>query len=148
TETAVPENLNYEMWMGPTDPTPYAEAGVHPQKGFGRPGWLQREKYCRGMITGWGAHMNDIAQWGNGSDDTGLIEIEASGEFPKRGLFDVHTNYKAEGKYANGVKLIQQTGDGSVKFEGDKGWIKVSRNKLDASDPQLLKTKLPGDAIK
>src|SRR5690606_36012630 len=46
TESPVPENLNYEMWMGPTEPSPYAEAGVHPQKGFDRPGWLQRERYC------------------------------------------------------------------------------------------------------
>lgn len=148
TETPVPENLNYEMWMGPSQPVPYAEAGVHPQRGFGRPGWLQIEKYCRGMITGWGAHMNDIAQWGNNADETGLIEIEASGEFPKRGLFDVHTNYKAEGKYANGVKLIQETGSGTVQFEGDKGWINVHRDKLSASDTELLRTKLPADAVK
>ncbi len=147
-ETApVPENLNYDMWMGPTEPAPYAEHRVHPQANFGRPGWLQIERYCKGMITGWGAHMNDIAQWGNGTDDSGLTEIEASGEFPKRGLFDVHTNYKAEGKFTNGVKLLQETGPAGVRFEGDQGWIFVSREKLEASDPALLKGKIPEDGV-
>jgi hypothetical protein len=143
----VPENLNYNVWMGPTAEAPYAEDRVHPQDGYGRPGWLQIERYCMGMITGWGAHMNDIAQWGNGTDDSGLVEIEATAEFPDRGLFDVHTNYKAEGKFTNGVKLLQETGEAGVRFEGDEGWIFVSREKLEASDPQLLKGKIPEDGI-
>lgn len=146
--TTLPEGFNYDMWMGPTEEAPYAEGRVHPQSGFSRPGWLQIERYCKGMITGWGSHMNDIAQWGNGTDETGLIEIEAQGEFPERGLFDVHTSFKAEGKWANGVKLFQETGDPGVRFEGDEGWIFVSRNKLEASDPKILKEKIGPDGIR
>jgi len=142
-----PENLNYDVWMGPTEKIEYAVDRAHPQNGFGRPGWLQIERYCRGMITGWGAHMNDIAQWGNGTDESGLTEIEASGEFPDRGLFDVHTTYQAEGKFTNGVKLLQKTGEAGVKFEGDEGWIFVSREKLEASNPELLKGKIPSDGF-
>lgn len=146
--TTLPESLNYNMWMGPTEEAPYAEGRVHPQESLGRPGWLQIERYCKGMITGWGAHMNDIAQWGNGSDDTGIVEIEATAEFPERGLFDVHTSFKAEGKYADGVKLYQETGPAGVRFEGDEGWIWVSRNELKASDPKLLKEKIGPDGVK
>lgn len=146
--SAVPENLNYEMWMGSTAIAPYAEGRVHPQDGFGRPGWLQIERYCLGMITGWGAHMNDIAQWGNGSEDTGLVEIEAEAQFPRRGLFDVHTTFHAEGKYANGVRLIQETGKAGVQFLGDEGWVDVSREELKASDPDLLKEKMGPEDIK
>lgn len=143
----VPENLNYDVWMGPTEKMPYAEHRVHPQGDFGRPGWLQIERYCKGMITGWGAHMNDIAQWGNGTDGSGLVEIEATAEFPKRGLFDVHTNFKAEGKFTNGVKLLQSTAEAGVRFEGDEGWIFVSREKLEASDYDLLKIKIAPDGV-
>jgi myo-inositol 2-dehydrogenase / D-chiro-inositol 1-dehydrogenase len=100
------------------------------------------------MITGWGSHMNDIAQWGNGTDDSGLVEIEAKANFPYRGLFNVHTDFEAEGTFTNGVKLFQRTGEPGVKFEGDEGWIFVSRQELTASDPELLKRKLPQDAIK
>ncbi|MCA9261750.1 MAG: Gfo/Idh/MocA family oxidoreductase, partial [Planctomycetales bacterium] len=60
--TDPPANLNYEAWLGPTPVVPYSEHRVHPQKDFSRPGWLQIEPYCRGMITGWGSHMFDIAQ--------------------------------------------------------------------------------------
>ncbi len=146
-EVPVPTNLNYNMWMGPTEKVPYAVDRAHPQDGFGRPGWLQNERYCKGMITGWGAHMNDIAQWGNGTDDSGLVEIEATAEFPKRGLFDVHTKFKAEGKFSNGVKLFQETGEAGVRFEGDDGWVFVSREKLQASDPALLKIKTAPDGV-
>ena len=108
----VPENLNYDMWLGPTPEAPYAEDRVHPQKGYGRPGWLQIEAYCRGMITGWGAHMYDVAQWGMGLDtDSGPVRVKATADFPDRGLFNVHTNYSAEAYYANGVKLISRNGD-------------------------------------
>jgi predicted dehydrogenase len=143
----VPENLKYEMWLGPTPDAPYSVDRVHPMDGYSRPGWLQIEPYCHGMITGWGAHMLDIAQWGNGTEDSGLTEIEAHGEFPDRGLFNVHTKYHATGKFSNGTKLIQESGDHVTKFEGDEGWISVSRSKLDASNRDLLKAKIPDDGV-
>ena len=138
TTMKVPANLNYEMWMGPTEPMPYSQDRVHPQAGFGRPGWLQIESYCRGMITGWGAHMFDTAQWGHGSDDTGPIEMEATGEFPDRGLFNVHTSFHAEGRYADGVRLIATSGSpAGVRFEGEAGWIDVGRSHFKAEPGDL-----------
>ena len=54
--------------------------------------------------------MFDTAQWGNDSDDSGPVEMQAHGEFPDRGLFDVHTNFSAEGRYADGTKIFAATG--------------------------------------
>ncbi len=148
-EMPVPKNLDYNFWLGPAPQAPFSEDRVHPQRNYGRPGWLQIEQYCRGMITGWGSHMNDIAQWGNGTDVTGPVEIEAEAEFPDRGLFDVHTTFRAEAVYANGVRLIQETGDpAGVRFEGDKGWIFVQRGEIQASDRKILRQKIPDDGIK
>jgi myo-inositol 2-dehydrogenase/D-chiro-inositol 1-dehydrogenase len=139
TPMPVPNNLDYDMWLGPAAEAPFTEHRVHPHVGFGRPGWLQIEGHCLGMITGWGSHMNDIAQWGNDTEHSGVVEIEAAAEFPDRGLFDVHTTYKSEALYANGVKLIQETGSpAGVKFEGDKGWIFVQRGQIQASDKAIL----------
>jgi len=142
--TPVPPNLDYDAWMGPTAPAPFAEARVHPQTSYERPGWLQIEPYCLGMITGWGSHMIDIAQWGHGSELTGPVSVKAAAEFPDRGLFDVHTKFKAEAVYADGVRLIMETGDpAGVRFAGDRGWVFVQRGAIKASDPEILKWK-PG----
>ena len=139
----VPENLNYDMWLGPTPAEEYTEDRVHPQDNMQRPGWLQIEPYCRGMITGWGSHMFDIAQWAHGSDDTGPVEMQAVGEFPDRGLFNVHTNFLAKGRYADGVRLVARSGEpAGVKFLGDDGWLEVGRGRIDAENPEILKEKL------
>ena len=71
----VPANLDYNLWLGPTPKVPYTEKRVHPPKGYGRPGWLRIMAYGHGMITGWGSHHLDIAQWGMGTSDTGPVEV-------------------------------------------------------------------------
>ena len=145
----VPNNLDYNFWLGPKPDAPFTEDRVHPQRSYSRPGWLQVEEYSRGMITGWGSHMNDTAQWGNGTDDTGPIEIKAKAEFPDRGLFDVHTTFRAEGMYANGVRLIMETGNpAGVRFEGDRGFVFVRRGAIEPSDRELLRQETREDEIK
>lgn len=149
-QTPVPSGFDFDTWLGPTAVVPYAEQGVHPQSdaqgkpNFGRPGWLQIQRYCLGMITGWGSHMNDIAQWGHGGDaDSGPVEIEATAEFPRRGLFDVHTKFKAQARYADGVELVQETGNpAGVRFVGERGAIFVQRGKIEAEPAELLQEPL------
>ncbi len=137
-EMPVPPNLNYEMWLGSTPYTYYTEQGVHPQEGYGRPGWLRREQFGAGMITGWGAHHVDSAHWGMGTEYTGPVEIWGKAEFPKSGLWDVHGPFRTYGLYANGVTMII-SGEftNGVKFIGSEGWIFVSRGdeNVTASDP-------------
>lgn len=137
----VPENLNYDIWLGSTPWVPYTEKRVHPQKDYSRPGWLRIQAYGAGMITGWGSHHNDIVQWGMDTEYTGPIEIEGKAEFPKSGLWDVHGDFRVEYTYANGVKLIcadNQKNQQGVLFEGTEGWVYVKRGLIDANPKSLL----------
>ena len=79
----VPKNLNYDAWLGSTPVVPYTENRVHPQKGYGRPGWLRCEQFGAGMITGWGAHHIDTAHWGMDTEYTGPIEVWGIGGVPE-----------------------------------------------------------------
>jgi predicted dehydrogenase len=139
TEMPVPDNLNYDMWLGSTPYIYYTVDRVHSQTDVNsRPGWLRSEQFGAGMITGWGVHHIDIAHWGMNTEYTGPIEIEASAEFPKKGLWSVHGNYEVQAKYANGVNmLINSKNPNGIKFEGTEGWIFVTRGEggVTASDP-------------
>jgi predicted dehydrogenase len=142
----VPENLNYEMWLGPAPWAPYTEERVHPQNSItARPGWLRISDYGAGMITGWGSHHLDIVQWGMDTEYTGPVEIQGETEFPKDGLWDVHGAFRIEYTYANGVKVLcadEGKVKGGVRFEGDKGWVWVTRGRIDAEPKSLLQETL------
>lgn len=141
TPTHVPAGFNYEKWLGSTPYVPYTEDRVHPQQGYGRPGWLRCEQFGAGMITGWGNHHFDIAQWAMGTEYTGPVEISGTADFPTEGLWDVHGDYHTEMLYANGVKVYGTTESeqkpNGILFTGDDGWVFVCRGdyKASANDP-------------
>ena len=97
------------------------------------------------MITGWGAHHIDIAHWGMDTEYTGPVEIVASAEFPKKGLWDVHGSFHVRMHYANGADVfISEKYPTGVKFIGDYGWIWVTRGApVTATDPAALKDRIP-----
>jgi predicted dehydrogenase len=137
-EMPVPKNLNYERWLGSTPYVYYTEKRVHPEAGYDRPGWLRCEQFGAGMITGWGAHHVDSAHWGMNTEHTGPVEIWGSAQFPAKGLWDVHGDFKTYGLYANGVTMvISGEFPNGIKFIGSQGWIFVSRGRetVTASDP-------------
>ena len=146
----IPENLNYDMWLGPAPYAEYTEKRVHPQEGYGRPGWLRIRDYGWGMITGWGSHHMDIAHWGMGTEYTGPVEIKGWAEFPKDGLWDVHGDFSIEYKYANGVNLIcagNSRNKQGILFEGSEGWVYVKRGFIDAQPKSLLTLQIGPDEI-
>ena len=165
-EMPVPKSLNYDMWLGSTPEVPYTEIGVHPQEGYGRPGWLRLEQYGAGMITGWGQHHYDSAAWGMDTELTGPISVQAVAQFPKSGLWNVHGDFMVKHEYANGITVYTSGGyDNGIRYEGTEGWIFVSRGNytatasdpgaaeaskkaLDASDPKILQSKIGDNETK
>ena len=147
----VPDNLDYDFWLGPAPWAAYTEKRVHPKTGYGRPGWLRIAAYGAGMITGWGAHHNDIAQWGMGTEYTGPVEIQGQTEYPKDGLWDVHGDFSIEYTYAHGVKVIctdNKKNKQGVLFEGSEGWVYVKRGQIDAQPKNLLTSTIGPDEIR
>lgn len=135
----VPENLDYDFWLGSTPEVYYTLDRVHSQVNLDdRPGWLRCEQFGAGMITGWGSHHIDIAHWGMNTELTGPIEVEGRASFPTSGLWNVHGDFNVSARYANGV-VMEIGGDNpnGVRFEGTDGWIFVSRGNVGvtASDP-------------
>ena len=143
----VPANLDYDTWLGPTDPTaPYNETRVHTQnlKNIdSRPGWIQLAPYGWGMITNWGAHHLDIAQWGLGKDDSGPDGVRGTCSWMSTEggkLWNVHTHYDLHYSYNGGrtdVHVCDKFPCG-VKFIGEKGeWLYCQRGEsVTASDPK------------
>jgi predicted dehydrogenase len=137
----VPEELDYNYWLGPAPSVPYIEERVHPQKSYNRPGWLRTSDYCCGMITGWGSHHLDIAHWGMDTEYTGPTEILGWAEYAQDGVWDVHGAFLIRYHYANGVELIcadESVNSQGIRFEGAKGWVFVRRDFIDASPKSLL----------
>jgi predicted dehydrogenase len=134
----VPKGFDYDMWLGQAPWTPYTEKRCHC---YFRYIW----DYAGGPVTDNGVHALDFVQWANGTDLTGPVEIEGRGEFPKDGLFNTPTSWNIEYTYADGVKLLFNSGKSGVRFEGERGWIQSSP--FDAQPKSLLTSVIGPDEI-
>jgi len=141
---AVPDGFAWDMWLGPAPFTEYVKQRTHGEFRW----WLD---YSGGMLTDWGAHHNDIAQWGLGTDRTGPVSVEgfAKGPYIGHNCYNTFPEFDLTLVYENGVPLrVTNQGENGVQFEGEAGWIFVSRGKIAASDQKLIDDPLPSDAIK
>jgi predicted dehydrogenase len=130
----VPENLDWDRWLGRAPMVDY-----HPDRCHFS--WRFILEHGGGEMTDRGAHVIDIGQLGNGTDDTGPVEIEGKGRQIPNCLYDAFWSYTFEMKYANGVRLLGSTAKPrGVKFEGTDGWIfvHIHGQRLEASKPELL----------
>ncbi|GAA4435212.1 Gfo/Idh/MocA family oxidoreductase [Ravibacter arvi] len=145
----IPENLDYDMWLGPAIDVPYTEKRVHARSDLAtRPHWMRVDTYAQGMIANWGTHYFDMAQWANNTEYSGPVEVEGTGEFPKS-LWNTMINFKVRYRYQNGVELTcEQRTDSkpSIRYIGSEGWIFVDGfpGIVTASNPALLQLK-PGN---
>jgi myo-inositol 2-dehydrogenase / D-chiro-inositol 1-dehydrogenase len=149
-EMPVPAELDYERWQGPAPRAPYTEKRVHKPKSYDRPGWMRNLYYCDGMVTNWGTHLNDLAQWGNGTDRTGPVEVEGRGVYPAPDSFwNVLLSFEIQYRYANGVRLYYKIDQPYVRFEGSEGWIHAEYGKALLAEPaSILKAQLGPNAIR
>ena len=145
-EMPIPPELDYERWQGPAPRAPYTQKRVNTPHSYERGGWMRHLYYCNGMITNWGYHLNDIAQWGNATDRTGPVEVEGHGEWPPRSSFwNVPVAFEINYRYANGVRLIYKVEKPYVKFEGEGGWIYAEYDKALEAQPAAILDSVIGE---
>jgi predicted dehydrogenase len=142
--SSVPEGLDWDLWLGQAPEVPYIKERCH----YNFRWWYE---YSGGKVTDWGAHHNDIAQWGLGTDESGPVTIEAATTRVGRSThaYACPVDFTITYTYADGVTLVcSSKGKNGVMFVGEGGWIFVDRAKIEASDPRLIDEPLPHDAIR
>ena len=135
-----PPEIDFEFSLGPAPQKPYTPGRCSGRRGTG---WYHIRDYSGGWITAWGSHHVDCAQWALGKDDEAPIAIEATGEFPREGVYDTCFKWRSEFTYADGAKLIFATpreaeGRMNVLILGDQGWVSADRGGIDAYPKSLL----------
>ena len=164
---AAPEQLDWDMWLGPAPKVPYrALPELRNGYGGGVPlysnchySFRNWHEYSGGKLTDWGAHHVDIACWALGATETGPskitpVEYKLPVEY-KDGNPTVSDQYNAATQFTirvampNDVELIiTSEGDNGILFEGTEGRFFVNRGKLTGKPVEDLKDKpLPEGAI-
>ncbi|MBS1564449.1 MAG: Gfo/Idh/MocA family oxidoreductase [Bacteroidetes bacterium] len=132
----VPAALNWDMWLGPAGKHGFNEEIAPPVEQDIYPHWRNYKEFGGGLLSDWGAHMFDIAQWALGMDNSGPLKF-----YPPDGK-----NFKSlTMMYENGV-LMKHEDFGrnyAVRFIGEKGSLDISRSFLE-SNPANIVTAAPG----
>jgi predicted dehydrogenase len=167
--SSVPQNLNWDRWLGPAPLTDYrlledskrkADAEKQNRLGSYRPAtnchyefrwWYE---YSGGKLTDWGAHHVDIAVWAlalNGQS-TSPISIGGTAKHPvefrdgnpvQKDRYNTATEFRFVVKFPNDVELVivdrEKEFDNGVMIEGTKGRMFVNRGKLTGGVVDSLK---------
>jgi predicted dehydrogenase len=144
TETqAVPDGFNYDMWLGPAPEAPYSPGRCH----FNFR-WIF--DYSGGMLTDWGAHYVDTAQWANDCDHSGPVSVEGTGTFLEGGIYNTAEFFDINYQYANGVEMQVKSGGTAIGFEGSEGWIQCLgwRGDMTASSDKILNAELKSSDVR
>ncbi len=129
-----PDGFDYDLWLGPAPYAPYCDARCH---------WNFRwiSDYAGGQLTDWAGHHVDIAHWAMDTELSAPREIEGSGRWPlaEDGLFDTVEHYTFTCEYREGFTMIVSgLLPGGARFEGEDGWVHVTRGHISAEPQSLL----------
>jgi hypothetical protein len=137
-EQPVPEHVDWERWVGPAPMTSFNAEKLK------RDNHENITNFSLGMISCWGIHHLDIAQWGNGTDETGPISVEGEAMYPDKGGCDGVLTWKMRFEYANAapITFVNEKNVGiehGTRFIGENGWVHVKRGVITASDDAILR---------
>ena len=146
-----PPYLDWNQWLGPAQWRPF-NAAIHPYN------FRYFRDYSGGMLTDWGVHLFDIAQWGLGKDDTDPIKVEAEGHMFADNMFEFPETMRIQYDYGDVLLEWQQgtaedvePGQGyGTKFFGMEGEVFVNRSgyKARAKGGGIVDENIGGDDVR
>ena len=139
----VPNDLDYDLWLGPAPDAPYTVSRTKQQH------WRHVWDYSGGKFSDWGMHQLDTAQWANDTERTGPITINGKGTINEGSMFNTFVDYEIDYTYKNGVKLNVKSGGTSIHFYGSEGWCgsKSWDSGLEASKKSIVKDPIAKDGL-
>lgn len=126
-----PPGVDWNLWCGPTKLLTYHHT-IAPKVVDKYPDWRDFKETGGGILSDWGAHMFDIAQWCLGMDHTGPVQFNPPKERSAvRGL---------QMFYANGIEMVHEDfgRNWAVRFIGSEGMMDVSRGFLETTPTNIL----------
>jgi len=126
-----PEGVDWNLWCGPAPLLTY-HSSIAPEVVKSFPDWRDFKETGGGILSDWGTHMFDIAQWCLGMDKTGPVSFIPPKD-PKavRGLRMF---------YENGIEMVHEDFGRSwaVRFIGTEGTMDVSRGFIETTPENIL----------
>src|SRR5262245_40552413 len=154
-KTEIPKTLDWDMWQGQTPAVDYGQERAHVTFRY----WWD---YSGGTTTASGTHHTDVILWALGPSGPMKVSGKPLAVMLPNG-FTASSEYEIEYTYADGVlhrckstkanawngAVVDAKGQPhGIRFTGADGWIFVTRGKIQASDPELLKKELPVSATR
>ena len=98
----VPDHIDWDMYQGQAPEHDYCRQRTHQNFRW----WYE---YAGGIITDWGNHHVDIAQWAMNCNLTGPVSVDARGIFPNPNgpqYYNTPDRFFSRMKYANGIDVL------------------------------------------
>ncbi len=135
----VPEDLDWNLWLGPAPFRPYTPNRTKPHI------WRAITDYSGGSLTDWGAHLMDTAQIAAAMDHSGPVEVSGTCRKldPEKYPNAAPTEFKLHYRYANGVEIFVVDGQVDIKIVGTDGWVRCNKwnGTWSASNDEILRIK-------
>jgi hypothetical protein len=146
----IPEDLDYDRWLGPAPEEPYTPDRVH------RDGSFFINDYSIGFLGGWGAHPLDILVWALKEKLSANCQVKGSGKilWPEGSMYNNINIWDTDLMYDNGLDVRFMSQDlakpvvmeyqsdfrqNGTLFIGSKGWMTLSRTYAESNIPGINK---------
>ena len=135
-------NLDWNFWLGPA---PYAD--YSPNRCHYQFRWFS--DYSGGKMTDWGAHHNDIAQWGIGADGSGPVKVKGgTASSTRTARTTCPATFDVTYTYANGVELHLPRQGRERRQVHRQRWLDLCQPRQDRGleSRDILKTRISTDS--